>query len=130
MKDIKKIFKRIFNPDGKNMIPKEQNVMDYLIMNGALEIVGIDSETNQFLYCFTPKLKEVMPELYSEHLNYVNAGLMALWEKGFVNIDFFAKDPTVNITKKAFIPTAIKTLTKEERWSLEEVKRLLKRREV
>ncbi len=130
MKKAKKILKRVFNPDGKNMIPKEQNIMDYLIMNGALEIVGIDSKTNQFLYSFTPKLKEIMPELYKDHLNYVNSGIMALWEKGFVEVNFFAEDPTINLTEKAFIPAALKELSKEETWSLEEIKRLLKRREV
>ena len=130
MEKMKRVFKRIFNPDDKNMIPKDQNIMDYLIINGALEIVGVDAKTNQFLYSFTPKLKEIMPELYHEHLNYVNSGIMALWEKGFVNVDFFQNDPTVNLTEKAFSSMALSELSQEEKWSLEEVKRLLKRREV
>ncbi len=32
--------------------------------------------------------------------------------------------------KKAFVPDALAKLTKQQRWSLEEIKRLLKSREV
>ena len=58
---MKKIFKMIFNPDGKNMIPEEQDSIDYLILNGGIEVVGLDSDNGEFLYAFTPKIKELMP---------------------------------------------------------------------
>ena len=54
----------IFNPDGKNMIPEEQDAIDYLLLNGGLEVVGLDSDNGEFLYAFTPKIKDLMPELY------------------------------------------------------------------
>jgi hypothetical protein len=91
----------MFNPDGKNMIPDEQEIMDYLILNGGLEVVGIDSENQSFLYSFTPKIKELMPDLYEEHIRTVNSDILALWEKGYVNIDFMSDDPVITITKKS-----------------------------
>lgn len=55
---------------------------------------------------------------------------MALWEKGFVNVDLMLDEPIVTLTEKALINDELSKLTKQQRWSLEEIKRLLKRREV
>jgi hypothetical protein len=118
----------IFSPDGKNMIPEEQSAIDYLILNKALEVVGVDSKTGELLYAFTPKIKEVMPELYHEHLNHTNAEIMKLWEKGFINIDFLQDDPTATLTKKAFNKEEVSKLPQDMQWGLEEIKRLLKKR--
>jgi hypothetical protein len=56
---MKKIFKMIFNPDGKNMIPEEQDAIDYLLLNGGLEVVGLDSDNGEFFVCFYPKNKRI-----------------------------------------------------------------------
>lgn len=125
MEQIKKIFKRIFNPDGKNVMDKNQNIMDFLIINGALEVAGIDSENGQFLYQFTPKLREVMPELYNEHLNHVNSELMGLWEKGYLNIDLTDDNPIVTLSEKAVDPEQLAKLSKDEQWSINEIRRLI-----
>lgn len=127
--NMKKLFKMMFNPD-KNMIPEDQTAVDYLILNKALEVVGIDSKTGEFLYSFTPKIKEIMPELYNQHLNHVNSEIMKMWELGFVNVDFLAEEPIVTVTAKAFNKEEIAKLPQDLQWSLEEIKRLLKRREV
>lgn len=104
---------------------KETNIIiEKLILDGGLEIVGID-ESGEPLYSFTPKLKILMPELYSEHLNSVNKEVMNLWEKGYVNIDLLSEDPIITMNEKSFIYEEILKLSKEEQWHLSEVKRLL-----
>ena len=125
---MKKILKLIFNPDGKNMIPEDQNAIDYLILNKALEVVGVDSTTGELLYGFTPKIKEIMPELYREHLNHVNSEIMTMWEKGFVNVDLLSDEPIVTLTDKAFDKNEVANLSQDHRWALDEMKRLMKRR--
>ena len=65
---MKKLFKRIFNPDGKNMSSDENEMIEKLILDGALEVAGVDSEDGSLLYSFTPKIQQVMPELYNDHL--------------------------------------------------------------
>ena len=125
---MKKLFKRIFNPDGKNMIPEDQNAIDYLILNKGLEVTGVDSKTGELLYSFTPKIKELMPDLYDAHINHVNQEIMALWEKGFVNVDFLSDNPIVTLADKAFIASDVDTLSPEHQWALEEMKRLMKKR--
>jgi len=125
---MKKILKLIFNPDGKNMIPEDQNAIDYLILNKALEVVGVDSTTGELLYGFTPKIKDIMPELYREHLNHVNSEIMTMWEKGFVNVDLLSDEPIVTLTDKAFDKDEVAKLSQDHRWALDEMKRLMKRR--
>ena len=108
----------------------EQEIIDKLILTGALQVAGVDSETGDFLYQFTPKLKEVMPELYDEHMNHVNGELMRLWEKGFLNIDFMQENPIVTLTDKALDQQELSKLSKEDKWGIEEIKRLLKSQEL
>jgi hypothetical protein len=121
---MKKIFKRIFNPDGKTMSSQEDEIIERLILDGALEVAGIDSEDGSLLYSFTPKIKEVMPELYNDHINNVNSEILSLWERGYVDIDFLSKDPLVTLTKKSFNEIEISKLNKSEKWAIEELKRL------
>jgi hypothetical protein len=105
----------------------EDELIKNLILQGALEVAGVDSETNELLYAITPKMQEVMPDMYEDHLKTVNRDLLNLWEKGYVNIDFFLPDPVVTISEKGLDKTEISKLTKHEIWALEEVKRLLQR---
>ena len=40
---MKKLLKRIFNPDGKNMSLDENEMIEKLILEGGLEVAGIDT---------------------------------------------------------------------------------------
>jgi hypothetical protein len=114
----------MFNPDGKKMTSDENEMIEKLILEGALEVAGIDSEDGSLLYSFTPKIKEVMPELYYDHMDSVNSEILSLWERGYVDIDFFSNDPIVKLNSKSFNPIEIAKLNKSEKWSIEELKRL------
>lgn len=124
---MKKLFKMIFNPDGKDIIPEDQDSLDYLILNGGVEVAGVDSSSGEILYSFTPKIKELMPDLYNEHLKDVNRNILDLWEKGFLNIDFMLNDPVVTISKKGLDPEEIAKLSNDDQWNLNEIKRLLRK---
>ena len=102
----------------------EQEIIDYLLLNGALELAGI-SETGEPLYNFTPKLKQVLPELYEEHMRHVNSELMGLWEKGFINMDLFAESPIVKLAPKAFNNNEVSKLSSEDQHAINEIKRIL-----
>ncbi len=64
------------------MDPIDQTI-DELILSGAVEIAAIDSITGEPLYSFSPKIKEVMPKLYEQHMTEVNRDIMALWKRVF-----------------------------------------------
>ena len=115
----------MFNPENKSMEPIEQDIMDYLILNNALEVVAVDSITGELLYSFTPKIKQIMPDLYKEHMNSVNSDILSLWERGYINIDFLLDEPKITLTKKALNKEELKKLSVDDLWSINEIKRLL-----
>ena len=110
------------------MASEEDKIIDDLILNGGLEVAALDEDTGEMLYSFTPKIQELMPDLYDEHIKGVNSEVMNLWEKGFLNLDIFVKDPIITITAKALNKEEIQGLSKQERWSLFEIIRLLQRK--
>ncbi len=101
-------------------------IIDHLILEGGIEVAGVDPESGEMLYAFTPKVKEIMPELYHDHLNFVNDELMVLWEKGYVDINFLMDDPLISLTEKSYDQHEVDKLSKQERWSLQELKRVIK----
>lgn len=106
------------------MIDPDDEFINDLILQGAIEVVGVDRSTGELLYAITQKMKEILPEVYDEHINFVNREMMGLWEKGYVDIDFMSDDPIITITEKALDINEISKLSKEEVWSLEELKRI------
>lgn len=106
----------------------DSEIINKLILNGGLEVSAMDQDTGEILYSFTPKIKELMPDLYEEHIQTVNQEVMNLWEKGFLEIDLFQSDPMITITEKALNKKYVGTLSKQEQWSLLEIIRLLKRK--
>jgi hypothetical protein len=106
------------------MDPIDETI-EALIITGAIEAVGTDTVTGQPMYKFNPTIQKIMPELYREHLSEVNRGIMTLWEKGFLDIDFLEEDPSVRLTDKAFDDVEIEKISREEQISLIEIKRLL-----
>jgi hypothetical protein len=110
------------------MASEEDEIIDDLILKGGIEVAALDEDTGEMLYSFTPKIQELMPDLYEEHIKGVNSEVMNLWEKGFLNLDLFVKDPIITITAKALNKEEIQGLSKQERWSLFEIIRLLQRK--
>lgn len=104
----------------------EDELIKNLILEGALEVAGLDAETGEFLYAVTPKMQEVMPDMYEDHITQVNRDILNLWEKGYVNVDFLSPNPVVTISAKGLDKDEVSKLTKPEIWALEEIKRLLK----
>ena len=102
----------------------EENLIDDLILSGALEIAGVDSNNGEFLYSITPKMKDVMPDLYKDHMDQVTVGIMRLWENGFVDITLEDIDPVVTLSNKAYDEKELSRLSREDRWALDEIKRL------
>lgn len=102
--------------------------MEDLILNGVLEVSGIDSETGEFLYSFTEKLKEAMPELWNERLNFIHDEIMYFWELGFLEVDDTnSKSPVIFLTELAFDEKELSNLSKDKLQTLNEIKRLFEK---
>jgi hypothetical protein len=106
---------------------EESKILDNLILQGAVEVSGMDMETGEMLYNFTDKLADVMPDLYNEHMNSVNSEIMYFWQHGFLSMnDITEKNPIIRLTNKAFDDVEILKLPKNRLSSLNEIKRILK----
>lgn len=103
----------------------EDDFIDALILNGALEIAAMDMETGEPLYKFTDKLKEISPELYESQQAMFHEEIMALWEDGFVNLDPMEANPKVTLTFKAFSATDVDKLDDAKKSTLKEVIRIM-----
>jgi len=102
----------------------EYKIVEDLILNGSLEVSGVDINTGELLYSFTEVLKELDPELHSKINNFFYKEIMELWEKGFVEISFLEEEPTVTIAKKAYDSNSISKLSKDNQESLDQIKRI------
>jgi len=99
--------------------------IEKMILEGVVEVSGIDQETGQFLYNFTDKLQELYPDIYNETQTYFSNEMMFLWENNFIEMDITEQNPLVKITEKALTQEEVDKLDPEIRSTLKEVIRVL-----
>lgn len=105
----------------------DQLIFD-LIQSGGLEVDGIDSETGEFLYKITDKMKDVNQEIYDAHLNAVHSDTMYFWERGFINIhDITSQNPIITLAERAFDQAAVNSLPSDMAAQLEQIIKVLNR---
>ena len=61
---------------------KTSAMIEHLLLQNALEISGIDSETGEMLYSITDKLKEVNPKLYEQLRKQFEQQMFELIDQG------------------------------------------------
>lgn len=103
------------------MIDPGDDAFEELLLNGAIEISGIDEQSGEMLFKFTEKLKDVDPQLYDKMTDFFYQELMSLWEKGFVSMDITQKNPEVSLTQKALDEIEVGNLTVDQRVHLEDI---------
>jgi hypothetical protein len=103
----------------------EDEEIERLILLGALEPSGLDSETGEFLYTFTDKLAEVNPELYKDISSYFYTETMYLWSHGFIDMDITSSNPLVKLGPKALDLDAVNLLEKNQKKVFEEICRII-----
>jgi hypothetical protein len=93
--------------------------LERMILDGLVEVSGIDSNTGEMMYVFTQYAKETFPELQREADEYFNQLILFFWEQGFINMDLSEENPTVTITEKALDKEEVAKLTTEVRSALQ-----------
>lgn len=77
------------------------NDIDFLILNGAVEVAGVD-ESGEFLYSFTEKMLDMLPELREQLEKTYVAEIDTLHQLGYLNMDTSIPNPKVSLTNMAF----------------------------
>ena len=102
--------------------------VEELILEGIVEVSGIDSESGEFLYSFTDKVKQALPEMLEKRLKHIHAKILFFWRLGFIDIDDpRSSNPIVMLSEKAFDDDAVNQLPEEKRLDLEQIKKLFER---
>jgi hypothetical protein len=106
-------------------VSEEDKMIEDLILQGALQIAGIDIESGEMLYNFTDKMKTINPSLHDEFSKYFSVETMALWQYGFLDMDVTDKNPMVRLTPKALDKEEVAKLNKNHQYTLKEIIRIL-----
>ena len=61
--------------------------LDYYISIGVIELVGVD-EDGEIIYQIMDKAEKEAPELWESHKEYVDQGLIELFEKGLITVEY------------------------------------------
>lgn len=79
-------------------------LFNYLVEEGALELISIDPDTHEPLYRITQKCKDILPAMYEEFRNELNEIIFDLWQRGIVEVRFGADSESdmVRLTVEGF----------------------------
>lgn len=103
-----------------------EDILDRLILDGMVEVAGIDSDTGDMLYSFTQKAREELPEVKDAAEAYFNSIIMYFWENGFISMNIEDESPVVSLNEKAFDQHEIELLPSEMKTALNLIKDALR----
>jgi hypothetical protein len=98
-----------------------EDIVDDLILQGAIIPIGVDPTTGETLYSFTDKLQSVAPAIHKAMVEHFHENVMLLWQKGFLDMDVTVINPMVRLTKKALDQTQTSILSHDEIITLNEI---------
>ena len=61
--------------------------MEYYLEIGVIELAGMD-ENGEMIFAIHESAKELAPELWQAHMEYVDRNLIELYEAGYVKVDY------------------------------------------
>jgi len=72
----------------------------YYLEVGAVSLEGMD-ENGEMIYSITELAKEIAPELWQSHIEYVDRSLMELYEQGLVELEYNENlEATLHLTEE------------------------------
>ena len=90
----------MFNEDEE----KEDDMrLEYYLEIGAITIAGVD-ESGEMIFAIEEIAKEIAPELWQSHQEYVDAGLLKLYEEGLMEVEYDENlEATLHLTKEGYL---------------------------
>jgi hypothetical protein len=98
-------------------------IIAQFLEDGIIEIHGFDNISEQITYRLTAKAKQVLPELFEEHLAFVNQLAFDLWEKGYIEMKFeLDGSPMVMLKDLNYEADVYPHINEEERFFIENMR--------
>ena len=99
----------------------DKELIEYLLSIGALEFVYVDSD-DEDIYRFTKDAKELVPDIYNEHMKEFNNIIFSLWMKNIIDIMFDENgEPLIGVNDNTYSQDAIDELEEDEQNALREI---------
>jgi Mn-dependent DtxR family transcriptional regulator len=74
--------------------------LSYYLEIGAVSLEGMD-ENGEMIYSITELAKDIAPELWQSHIEYVDKSLMELYEEGLVEVEYDENlEATLHLTEE------------------------------
>jgi membrane protease subunit (stomatin/prohibitin family) len=81
--------------------PEDNDLFDYYMEIGAIELSGID-DSGEIVFKVTDKAKELAPELWNAHADYVDQTLLDLYNKDLISVEYDENlQATISLTEQA-----------------------------
>jgi hypothetical protein len=69
---------------------------------GAIEIAGVD-DNGELIFAINESSKDLAPELWQAHMDYVDRTLLDLYESGYINIEYDENlEATISISQEGY----------------------------
>jgi hypothetical protein len=81
------------------------DLFNYLVDEGALELLSIDPVTEEPLYRVTQKCKEILPEMYESFKEEMDNAIFDLWQREIIEFKFGEESDTdaVRMTGQGYL---------------------------
>ncbi len=89
--------------------------LDHYIEIGAISIEGVDPD-GELILSVTDKARELAPDLWQAHIEYVDKQLIDLYEKGLIEVEY---NENLEATFK-LSPTAVEDIKDKGIWLVDE----------
>jgi hypothetical protein len=71
----------------ENEYEDSDSKLAYYLEIGAVSLEGVD-ESGEMIFSISEKAKEIAPELWQSHIEYVDKSIMELYEAGLVEVEY------------------------------------------
>lgn len=73
--------------DDEYMSDEDYMKLEHYIEIGAIEVEGVD-DNGELIFSISENAKDIAPELWQAHSDYVDRSLIKLYEDGLINIEY------------------------------------------
>lgn len=99
----------------------EEELVQYLLSIGALEYVFTDEDGDP-VYRLTPEARDLVPDLYDEHMKDFNSVVFSLWSKNLIDVVFDEDgEPLIGINENTTDLQMTQGLDRAEKEALQEI---------
>lgn len=99
----------------------DDEMIQYLLSIGAL-YWAFENDEGEDIYRLTPEARELIPNLYDEHVKDFNGIVFSLWNQNMLNLVFDEEgEPLISLNENSTNEEMISNLDKKEQEAMREI---------